>query len=153
MTGPRLLFLLALLAAPAAAHAEAFPVDDTGTRVLGQVDMAWDSATPERGRPDTASGGVTVLLRLDMSPWRGRSGRLYLTLPARPQGRLLARWSTRGPLLPGQLRDGERALVLAGPVTSDVIEDTLRLTLHTDGEGDVGAERLDFAFEFEPDPT
>lgn len=152
MTGPRLLLLLALVGAPAV-HAEAFPVDDTGTRVLGQVDMAWDSATPARGHPDTASGRVTVLLRLDMSPWRGRSGRLYLTLPARPQGRLLARWSTRGPLLPGQLRDGERALVLAGPVTREVIEDTLHLTLHTDGEGEVGAERLDFGFEFEPDPT
>lgn len=147
-----LLLLLALLV-PAAARATAYPVDDTGTRVLGQVDMAWDRAAPERGRPDTASGGVTVLVRLDMAPWRGRSGRLYLTLPARPQGRLLVRWSARGPLLPGQLRDGERALVMAGPVTGDVVEDTLRLSLHTDGEGEIGAERLDFSFEFEPDPT
>lgn len=147
-----LALLLALLAAPAA-QAETYPVDDTGTRVLGKVDLAWDSAAPVRGRADTASGGVTVLLRLDMSPWRGRSGRLYLILPARPQGRLLARWSARGPLLPGQLRDGERALVMAGPVATDVIEDTLRLTLHTDGDGDVGAERLEFSFEFEPDPA
>ena len=141
--------LFCLLAWAGAAGAQALPVDDSGSQVLGHVRMKWDSAAPRRGQPDTASGSITVLVRLDVSPWEGRSGRIYMRLPSHSGGPVTARWTARGPLLPGVLRDGERTLVYAGPITSPLLEDTFRLSLHTDAQGELQAGQLAFSFEIE----
>ena len=111
--------------------------------------MRWDSGAPGPGRAQTMSGAVTVLARLDLAPWRGRNARVYLVLPAQPFGPVAASWTTRGRLLPGALRAGERALVFAGPVVDDRLEDTLRLRLETAGAHLERAESLQFHFEID----
>lgn len=141
---------LALLLAVAPARAQSARVDDSASTVLGgAVPMRWDSGAPGPGRAQTMSGEVTVLARLDLSPWRGRSARLYLVLPAQPFGPVGASWSTRGRLQPGLVRAGERALVFAGPVVEDRLEDTLRLRLEIDGTRLQRAESLQFHFEID----
>ena len=73
-----LLLALALAAASPCAMAQAVPLDDTGTLVMGrQVPMRWDDA---RGRDTTLSGGVVVHLRLDVRAWRGQVVRIYRAL-------------------------------------------------------------------------
>ena len=149
----RLAFLLATLllaaAAPSPAAASAVRIDDSSSQVLtGLVRMQWEHAAPGRG--DDLVGQVTVLVRLDTAPLRGQRGRIYHVL-----GRLAtpvqASWTTRGPLLPGTVRDGERTLVYAGPITTDMIEDTFVLTLRADGGQLARPEQLAFHFEFEPE--
>lgn len=143
-----ILTLLLALAAPSA-RAETLRVDDSASQVLsGLVRMNWENPAPGRG--DAVVGQVTVLVRLDTSPFRGRSGRLYHVLD-RQATPVEASWTARGPLLPGTLHDGERALVYAGPITTDRIEDTFVLTLRADGNLLSRPEQLRFHFEFEPE--
>src|SRR3546814_19888460 len=90
---------------------------------------------PARGAAlHMVSGEIAVRVRLDVSPWQGRSGRIYMLLPEQPAGAITATWTTRGRLLPGVLRAGERALVYAGPIAGGgLLEETLRLRLPADG--------------------
>lgn len=125
-------------------------VDDSASTVVGgAAAMRWDSGAPGPGRAQTMSGEVTVIARLDLAPWRGRNARVYLALPAQPFGPVAATWTTRGRLLPGALRAGERALVFAGPVVEARLEDTLRLRLETAGAHLERAESLQFHFEID----
>ena len=143
------LLIAACCASPLAA-AQALPVDDTGTQVLGgNVRMKWDSVLPRPGQPSTMTGRMTVLVRLDVSSWRGRSGRIYKELGPQATGPLFVQWTTRGVLLPGQLRDGERSLVYQGPITADRLEDTLLVTLQADGNHLPQQSQLSFTFEIE----
>lgn len=138
--------LLAAAPALSATHA----VDDSGSQVLGSnLRMKWDSPVPRRGERQIVSGTTTVLLRLNVAAWKGRSGRIYMKLPPQPSGLVTASWTARGPLLSGAVRAGERALVFAGPMPADVIEDTLRLVVQTDGERLVRTEQLSFSFEID----
>lgn len=143
---------VACAAHAAQAQVRAYKVDDSASQVLDRlVPMHWDSPVPG---PDpashTVSGVVTVRVRLDVAPWRGRQGRIYMTLPPQPSGPITATWTTRGPLLPGSLRAGERQMVYAGPIDAALIEDTMRLQLHADGRRLGRNEQLDFSFEIEP---
>lgn len=95
------------------------------------------------------TGQVVVVVRLDVSPWRGRRGRIYQSLPSQPVGPVNARWTANGPLLSGALRDGARALVYAGPIQSDRLEDTFRMTIQADGNRVLRPQDLTFAFEIE----
>lgn len=134
------------------AYAETFPVDDSRSQVLdNNIRMQWESVAPGRGRSTNVVGQTTVLLRLDVAPWRGRSGRIFMLLPARAESPIEARWTTRGYLQPGLLRSGERALVFAGVITADQVEDTLVLRITTDGERLERDETLQFSFEIEVD--
>lgn len=134
------------------ASAETFPVDDSRSQVLdNNIRMQWESVAPGRGRSTNVVGQTTVLLRLDVARWRGRSGRIFILLPARAESPIEARWTTRGYLQPGLLRSGERALVYAGMITADQVEDTLVLRITTDGERLERDETLEFSFEIEVD--
>src|SRR3546814_20495827 len=84
---------------------------------------------PARGAAlHMVSGEIAVRVRLDVSPWQGRSGRIYMLLPAQPAGAITATSTTRGRLLPGVLSSGARALVYAGPIAGrGPLEDTLPL--------------------------
>jgi len=148
---PHLCALLLWSCAASAVAQQALPVDDSASEVLsvGALPMRWDAPLPRAGQPDTISGRVQVRARLDVSPWRGRNGRVYLRLAALPIGPVDVEWTARGPLLPGRLRDGERALVYAGPIDTTRLEDTLLLTLRADGHRVLRQERLDFSFEIE----
>lgn len=147
-------FLLVLLAATfgGAASAQALPVDDSGSQVLGStLKLRWDEVAPRPGASATLSGTITVYVRLDVSPWRGRKARIYHVLPSQAGTSIVASWTTRGVLLPGKMRDGERVLVYAGPIDADRIEDTFRLEIQADGNRLSRQEQLDFSFEIELD--
>lgn len=132
--------------------AETFPVDDSLSQVLEtNIRMQWESVAPGRGRSANVIGQTTVLVRLDVSPWQGRNGRIFMLLPPRAEAPIEAKWTTRGRLQPGILRSGERALVFAGPVSAELLEDTLVIRISTDGERLEREESLEFRFEIEVD--
>jgi hypothetical protein len=144
-----LLLVATLWTSPIAA--QTYPVDDSASQVLeaGPVKMRWDSLVPQTGQASTMTGQVVVLVRLDVSPWRGRRARIYQTLPSQPIGPVNVRWTANGPLLPGALRDGGRTLVYAGPIQSNRFEDTFRMTIQADGNRVLRPQDLTFAFEIE----
>lgn len=157
MSRPRRMLALLLVAgstmSPAAA--QTFRIDDSASQVLtpGEVPMRWDTPVPRPGEPSTISGRVAVRVVLDVSPWRGRQGRIYHRLAPSPSGPVTVRWTADGPLAPGVLRDGERALVYAGPIAVDRLTDTFRLTLQADGDRVLRPQTLDFSFEIELEPA
>lgn len=141
--------LLGLMSVALPGRAETFRVDDSASVVEGgQVRMKWDEVAPVAGSSSQLTGRMRVQARLDLAPWRGRQGRIYLTLPmdAVP---VTAHWTSRGRLLPGTLRSGDRTLVYAGPITADRLEDTLDFTLHADGRRLQRDEQLEFVFEID----
>ena len=139
---------LGLLAAPA--MATTYRIDDSASQVLGNtLQMKWDSVAPQRGQRPIVSGGITVLVRLNLAPWQGRTGRVYMTLPAQPAGQATATWTTQGRLLPGILRAGERTLVYAGVMPAGLYEDTMRLVIQADGQRLIRVEQLNFSFEID----
>jgi len=136
--------------APVPAWAQSLRVDDSASQVLdSSVRMKWDSVAPRAGERPTVTGHVGVLARLDTAPWAGRNGRIYLVLPPPPSGEVVVGWTSRGRLLPGNIRAGERALVYAGPLPAGLLEDTLALTVQADGGRLARAEQLHFAFELD----
>lgn len=146
-----LLLVVVGLSAPVPSVAEMHRVDDSSTQVLSrQVRLKWDDPTPHRGARTSVSGDLVVLVRLDVSPWAGRNGRVFLSLPVATTVPVSATWTTRGPLLPGTLRPGDRALVYAGPIPAGRLEDTLHFVLQADGRDLVHREQLDFMFEIDP---
>lgn len=156
MTGRAAAFvLLALLACAATARAQTQRVDDSASQVLSSTLRLRPTDAPARGVLSTrVAGEVEVLVRLDVAPWHGRSGRVYMTIPADAADAAYAvRWTTRGRLLAGALRPGERALVHAGPLPDGLLEDTLRLHIEADGTRLRRAEQLAFSFEIDLDPT
>ena len=143
------IFIALFLLSAGAARAQAVRLDDSASQVLtGLVRMQWEDPAP--GRSDMLVGQVTVLVRIDTSELRGRSGRIFHVL-GRQATPVEASWTARGPLLPGQLKDGERALVYAGPISTDLLEDTFVLTLRADANLLSRPEQLEFHFEFEAD--
>ena len=151
------LLLMALaLAAPASAQSgAALPVDDSASQVMSasEVAMKWDSLVPGPGKSDRITGQVVVLVRLDLSSWQGRQGRIYQRLAPQPGSPVTARWTAQGPLLPGTVRDGERTLVYAGPILWPRLEDTFRMTIEADGGRVVRPQNLEFSFEIELEPA
>ncbi len=145
------LMLSSLLISTTAVSAQTFPVDDSASQVLdsGTVRMRWDAPVPRPGQSSTISGQVTVLVRLDVSPWLGRNARIYQKLPSLASGPVTARWTTQGALLPGALHAGERTLVYAGAISSARIEDTFHMTIQADGDRVLRQESLPFSFEIE----
>ncbi len=76
-----------------------------------------------------------------------------MKLPEQPGRTVTASWSTRGRLLPGTLRAGERALVYNGTIPAGMIEDTQRLRIEADGRLLRPSEQLEFTFEIDLDPS
>lgn len=136
----------------ATASAQTYRIDDSASQVLGGP-LRLKSITPmPRGELATALFGETsVLVRLDVAAWKGRRGRIYMSLPQQADGRVVATWRTQGRLLPGALRSGERTLVYAGPIDADMLEDTLRLRIQADGNGLARGQQLAFSFEIDLD--
>jgi hypothetical protein len=131
---------------------ETLPVDDSRSQVLdSQVRMEWESIVPGHGRSNRVIGQTTVIVRLDVEPWRGRDGKIFMLLLPRAEAPIEARWTTRGTLQPGLLRSGERVMVFAGVVPGGLLEDTIVLRMATDGDSLGRDESLDFRFEIEVD--
>jgi hypothetical protein len=145
------LLLAALLSVCSAALAQTFTVDDSASEVIqsGPLKMRWDSVVPGPGQSSTITGQVVVLVRLDVAQWKGRNARIYQKMGSVPVGPVNAQWTANGPLLPGKVQDGERTLVYSGPIQTDRIEDTLRITIQADGNRVVRPQDLNFSFEIE----
>jgi hypothetical protein len=94
-------------------------------------------------------GATQVRVRLNLKPWLGRTGRIYLVLPAQLPGNIEAAWTTTGRLLPGRVLVGGRTQVYAGPISAPVLEDTLTLYLTVDGTQMRQPYNLLFRFEMD----
>ena len=147
-----LLVGLACTLLAATVSAQTYRVDDSASQVLGGP-LRLKPITPmPRGELATALFGQTsVLVRLDVAPWKGRRGRIYMSLPQQADGQVVATWGTQGRLLPGTLRSGERTLAYAGPIDADMLEDTLRLRIQADSRGLARNGQLAFSFEIDLD--
>jgi hypothetical protein len=134
---------------------EAMPItiDDSGTQSLEpSVRMRWQSATPARSAADNLMiGTTTVRVRINVTPWLKRAGRIYLSLPAQAPGPIRLSWSTQGRFLPGQVQSGNRVLVYAGPITTPFIEDTLALQFVVSGT--LLRRAVPVAYHFEMDES
>jgi hypothetical protein len=117
------------------APAHTTTIDDSGTQLLDpSVSMRWQSPVPQRSGNNKLMVGTTrVRLRMNVTPWLRRVGRIYLVLPAQPPGPIAATWSTEGRLRPGKINSGSRTLVYAGPITTPFIEDVLTFQFSIDG--------------------
>jgi hypothetical protein len=144
--------LYALLAAALSSAVVALPVtiDDSGTFTRSPtVQLKW-STPPSRHTKDTAVTGATaVQVRLNLTPWLGHAGRIYLVLPAQPPGPIRAVWTSQGRLLPGQVISGNRTLVYSGAISTPYLEDVLQLSITADGREMQQTYTLDFHFEME----
>ena len=118
-----------------AAQAKTTTIDDSGTQALEpSVSMRWKTAAPSRsGAGNLMIGTTTIRVRINVTPWLHRSGRIYLDLPAQQPGPITASWITQGRFRPGQVRSGNRALVYAGPISSPFMEDVLKFQFSVDG--------------------
>lgn len=143
--------LVCVLSLPAGAAT--FRVDEAGT-VVSQpvVNMRWRHLVPGRGADNTVEANVRVDVRLNLAPWLNRPARLYMVLAPVNSDRVLVRWSTQGRLLPGSLYSGERALVFEGAAGPAVLNESLLLTMETDGERLTQLQNLNFHFEIEVSP-
>lgn len=145
--------LLLLLAIAAPAFAETHRVDDSASVVLTSTVKLKSLSPLARGpQANLIYGELSVIVRLDVSPWKGRQGRIYMTLPEHANGPISAAWTTRGRLMPGILRAGERTLVYAGPIQDNRIEDTLRIRIEADARKLPDNEQLNFSFEIDTTP-
>ena len=143
--------LIALLI-PGAASAATYVVDDSSSIPFEtQVSTRWREGGAGRRMSNDIEGGATVTIRLNLAPWLNRNGRIYLALPQQPVGIVNVEWATQGRLLPGKLQSGQRTLVYAGPIRSNVIEDNFTVRVVADGRRVVAAQRLQFHFEIDVD--
>ena len=150
--GIRFALGLACALATLPVSAQAYHVDDTGSQVLGgPLRLKPITPMPHGALATALLGETSVLVRLDVAPWKGRRGRIYMTLPQHPGGQVAATWVTQGRLLPGTVRSGERTLVHAGLIDADTLEDTLRLSIQADGRDLARGEQLAFTFEIDLD--
>ena len=137
----------ALFGAPGAGAATT-RVDDSGTVVSqGVVPMRWKQLVPGRGADHSVEAGVRVALRLNLTRWVNQPVRLYMALAPAAGEPVFASWRTQGRLLPGALRSGGRTLVFDGVANAATLEETLDLTLRTDGRALVAPQSLQFYFE------
>ena len=133
-------------------RAATMPIDDTGTVTLQPtVNMRWQELSPRRRASTLMEGTTQLRVRLNLRPWVGHNGRIYMVLPAQLPGNIEAAWTTTGRLQPGRVRVGGRTQVYAGPVTTAVLEDTLTLTLTVDGTQMRQPYNLLFRFEIDED--
>jgi len=133
------------------APAKTTTIDDSGTQALEpSVSMRWKSAAPSRSGADNLMiGTTTIRVRINVTPWLRRSGRIYLDLPAQQPGPITASWITQGRFLAGQVRSGNRALVYAGPIASPFMEDVLKFQFSVDGTLIRHAFPVTFHFEMD----
>ena len=141
--------VLALAAAAAAATVSR--IDDSATVVLESTpQMVWRS-TPPRNNDNAIIGRTRVNIRLATAPWLGKTGRIYMRLPADAMPSIKVAWRTQGRLLDGELVAGGRTLVYAGLVRDARLEDVFDLGIEADGTRVGSLQRLQFYFEIELD--
>ncbi len=137
-----------MLAGMGKASAATARVDDTGTIVSqAVVPMRWKQVVPGRGADHSVEASVRVAARLNLAPWLNRPVRLYMGLAPSTGEPVYASWRTQGRLLAGAVRSGARVLVFEGVAKAALLEETMDLTLSTDGRALVSPQALQFYFE------
>lgn len=139
----------ALCALTTASWAATERIDDTGTSLESITRMYWRQLAPSRKVDNTMEGSAQVQVRLNLAPWVGRTGRIFLVLPEQPMGPIRASWPAHGRFSAGSLISGQRALVYSGPITSPIMEGILVLKLEVDGTRLQSIQRLVFHFEID----
>lgn len=145
----RLFSLFSLALAAIDAGAASAQIDDTGTSLESTTRMYWRQIAPSRKVDNTMEGLAKVQVRLNLAPWLGRSGRIFLVLPEQAMGPIRASWPAHGRFQAGTLIAGQRALIYSGPVTAPTMEGLLALKLEVDGARLDGIQRLNFHFEID----
>ena len=124
-------------------------IDDSATVVLdGTPAMNWRSITP-KSRDNAIVGRTRVNVRLATAPWLGKSGRIYMVLPAESTGSVKINWRSHGLLLDGQLVPGGRTLVYSGMIREKRMEDILEVQIEADGVRLSSVQQLRFHFEMD----
>jgi hypothetical protein len=142
--------LIIIWASPA--QAKTTTIDDSGTQALEpSVSMRWKTPTPTRSGGNLMVGTTTLRVRLNVTPWLRRSGRIYLDLPAQQPGPITTSWITQGRFLPGQLHSGNRVLIYAGPIATPFLEDVMKIQFSVDGSLISRAIPVTFHFEMDED--
>lgn len=132
--------------------AQARPVvlDDSGTEALEpSVALRWKSVVPGRAAGNLMVGTSVFRVRIHVAPWLHRNARIYLVLPAQQPGPLSVSWVTQGPLLPGRLQSGSRALIFSGAITRPFLEDQLKVQFSIDGTLVTRAFPVNLQFEMD----
>ena len=137
-----------LAATPGAQAASTVRVDDSGT-VVNQpvVAMRWRKPAPSRAQDHNVDADIRVALRLNMVQFLNQPVRLFMGLAPVTGDPVSASWRTQGRLLPGTVRSGGRTLIYNGLVTGSRIEETIDVTLTTDGRNLATTQTLQFYFE------
>ena len=133
-------------------YAATFAVDDSGSHVRQPlVRTKWVDVAPTRKASSTISGILVVDVELNTSAWKGKAGKIYITLAqTSAAGPVQASWTSQSEvLLPGNLQSGERVLVFDGAIDSELLRDTLTITLRADGNRVLRPEILNFTFEID----
>lgn len=147
---PLLLLMTLVVAIPA--DAKTTVIDDSGTLPYdAPLLLHWQQLSPRRPVNNRMTGTLTLRVKLNVTPWLRRPGRIYLVLPAQQPGAMSASWSTQGRLLAGRVSSGTRSLVYSGLLTTPFIEDVLQLTLEVDGTQMRQLYRVNFRFEMDED--
>ena len=127
-------------------------IDDSGTLPYNAaLAMRWQQQQPRGALQNQMIGTLQLRVRLNVSAWLHRAGRIYMVLPAQQPGAMNVSWTTQGRLLPGQLTPGSRTLVYAGPITTPFMEDGVQLTITVDGRRMLQAYPVNFRFEMDED--
>jgi hypothetical protein len=136
-----------------AAQAKTTTIDDSGTQALEpSVSMRWQTSTPSRkGGANLMVGTTTLRVRLNVTPWLRRTGRIYLDLPAQQPGPITSSWLTQGRFMPGQVHSGNRVLIYSGPITAPFLEDVMKFQFSLDGSLISRAIPVTFHFEMDED--
>jgi hypothetical protein len=134
-------------------QAKTTTIDDSGTQALEpMVIMHWKTAAPARSGDDNLLiGATTIRVRINVTPWLRRSGRIYLSLPAQQPGPLRASWVAQSRFLPGTVQSGNRMLIYAGPITTPFMEDVLNFQFSVNGS--VVRRAFPVTFHFEMDES
>jgi hypothetical protein len=90
-------------------------------------------------------------VRLNVTPWLRRAGRIYLDLPAQQPGPITTSWVTQGRFMPGQMHSGTRVLIYSGPITTPFLEDVMKFQFSLDGSLISRAIPVTFHFEMDED--
>jgi glutamine cyclotransferase len=133
------------------ASAATFRVDDSQTQVLeSTLPMRWQEFSPAASN-HFIEGSTRVQVRLNLAPWQGKVGKIYMALPAQSIGAVQVNWRGQGKLLDGALQSGQRSLVYAGPINTALLDDVLMVHLRADGKLVRSLHRLEFHFDIDLD--
>lgn len=126
-------------------------IDDSRTVVLSptvplKLDNVFDVSN------NTLTGEMVVDVHLNVEPWKGKVGKIYLKLSDNNSLGWMIRWTTNGVLREGVLRNNDRALVYVGPITQSELTDRFQFVLNKKTSMEERQkENLNFEFEIDFD--